>query len=251
MDAQASTPLIAQTFRRTLMILRRIALAVIALTALYALAGWIGSSIPRNQDWREPRDGITIMVETNGIHTSLVMPAVTPEIDWRKIFPPADLAEPAHPFTHVSVSWGEREVFLNTPTWWDLKPSTVLRIIGVGGEGILHVSWYVRPAPDRDIRPLRLSRTQYRALTRSILAQIPRTGMKRHPGYGPRDVFYESGGSYTAVRTCNQWTGDRLAESGVRIGRWTPFAGGVMKWVPDSPPYSAQTVRRGAKTSGR
>ena len=55
----------------------------------------------------------------------------------------------------------------------------------------------------------------------------------RHAGYGRQDVFYEAPGHYTARNTCNQWTSDRLAEAGVRTGWWTPFAGGVMKWVPE------------------
>jgi hypothetical protein len=46
-------------------------------------------------------------------------------------------------------------------------------------------------------------------------------------------VFYEAPGAYTVTNTCNQWTSDMLAEAGVRTGWWTPFAGGVMKWVPE------------------
>ncbi|MDE8650106.1 DUF2459 domain-containing protein [Novosphingobium album (ex Liu et al. 2023)] len=124
-------------------------------------------------------------------------------------------------------------MFLDTPTWWDLSPATVLRVIGVGGEGLLHVEHYVRPAPDAQVRPLRLTEAQYRALVGAITARIgPRGPGRRHRGYGRQDVFYETGGSYTVTRTCNQWTSDMLAAAGVRVGRWTPLAGGVMKWVP-------------------
>ena len=55
----------------------------------------------------------------------------------------------------------------------------------------------------------------------------------RHDGYGPQDVFYDAPGTYTVANTCNQWTSDTLAAAGVRTGWWTPFAGGVMKWVPN------------------
>jgi hypothetical protein len=68
--------------------------------------------------------------------------------------PRADLPCPIADYTHVAVSWGEKEVFLNTPTWWDLSPITVLRIVGVGGEGLIHAAHYVRPAPSDDFRPL-------------------------------------------------------------------------------------------------
>jgi uncharacterized protein (TIGR02117 family) len=215
-------------WRASLALLATLLLAL----ALFALAGWIGSAIPRNGSWHEPADGVEILVESNGVHTALVLPLVTADKDWRAELPAADLVLPNRDYTHVAISWGEREVFLHTPTWWDLRPITVLRIIGVGGDGLLHVAHYVRPAPADDIRPLRLTREQYRRLVAGIEHALPHGPRVRHAGYGPQDVFYDAPGHYTARNTCNQWTSDRLAEAGVRTGWWTPFAGGVMKWVP-------------------
>jgi uncharacterized protein (TIGR02117 family) len=206
--------------------------ALAAVLALFALAGWIGSAIPRNAEWTEPADGVEILVESNGVHTALVLPLVTPEKDWRREFPASDIPLSDRPYTHVSVSWGEREVFLNTPTWWDLSPMTVLRIAGVGGEGLLHVAHYVRPRPSPDARPLTLGRADYARLVAAIEAGLPQGYKVRHDGYGPQDVFYEAPGRYTAANTCNQWTSDMLARAGVRTGWWTPFSGGVTKWVP-------------------
>ena len=208
------------------------ALALCSAAALFLLTAWIGSSIPRNAGWRQPSDGIEIMVETNGVHTALVLPAVTPERDWRAAFPVSDVAEPDRNYTHVSISWGEKEVFLNTPTWADLSPVTVLRILGIGGDGLLHVAHYVRPAPGADIRPLRLTREQYRRLVAQIDGLAPAAEMTRYPGYGDHDVFYDAPGRYTSRNTCNQWTSDTLAAAGVETGWWTPLSGGVMKWVP-------------------
>jgi uncharacterized protein (TIGR02117 family) len=219
--------------RRLIKLLGAVVAGILLGLLAWLLAAWIGSSIPRNAQWRQPAAGIEIMVETNGVHTALVLPLVTPEKDWRAEFPAADLALPARDYTHVSISWGEREVFLNTPTWWDLRPITVLRIIGIGGEGLLHVAHYVRPAPADDIRPLRLTHEQYRRLVAAIERSLPRGPRVRYPGYGAQDVFYDAPGHYTAKNTCNQWTSDRLAEAGVRTGWWTPMAGGVMKWVPE------------------
>ena len=210
---------------------------------LFFLAGWVGSSIPRNRDWREPTaddpTAITILVETNGVHTALVLPKYTAFKDWSETFPVADLGNSARPYTHISVSWGERRVFLETPTWADLSPLSVLHIAGRGGDGLLHVAHYVRPAPADDIRPIRLSAAQYAALVRRIEAMLPPGAIgepRRHyPGYGDYDAFYDARGRYTAVNTCNQWTSDSLAVAGVETGIWTPFAGGVMRWVPPVP----------------
>jgi uncharacterized protein (TIGR02117 family) len=211
---------------------RALAWLALALGA-YFLAGWIGSSLPRNAGWHEPAQGVEVLVETNGVHTAIVMPLVTLQKDWRADFPATDVIASDQPYTHVSVSWGEREVFLDTPTWADLSPLTVLRIIAVGGEGVLHVAHYVRPAPDATIRPLRLSEADYVRLVRRIEREIPpRSGRRRYRGYGEDDVFYDGLGRYTPIHTCNAWTGDMLAAAGMRMGRWTPFAGSVMKWVP-------------------
>lgn len=212
------------------------ALACAALAiGLFFLAGWVGSTIPRNGDWREAPGGVEIMVQTNGVHTAIVMPLVTAQKDWRGEFPAAEVAAPDHPYTHVSVSWGEREVFLNTPTWADLSPLTVLRIIGIGGDGLLHVAHYVRPAPDQHLRPIRISEAQYSRLVGEIEASLPDSATRqRYPGYGAYDIFYDAQGRYTALNTCNQWTSNTLAAAGIRTGWWTPFAGGVMRWVPRS-----------------
>jgi uncharacterized protein (TIGR02117 family) len=223
---------VAAAARKLTKALGAVLAGVVLALALFALAGWVGSSIPRNADWREPADGVEILLGSNGVHTELVMPLVTPEKDWRPVFPAKDVAVPRSDYSHVAVSWGEKEVFLNTPTWWDLSPLTVLRIAGMGGEGLLHVAHYVRPAPSDDFRPLRLTGAQYRRLVAAIERSLPRGERVRHAGYGPHDVFYDAPGEYTASNTCNQWTSDVLAAAGVRTGWWTPFAGGVMKWVP-------------------
>jgi len=227
--AEATPALTRRLIRALAAVLAALGIIVLA----FALAGWIGSSIPRNAGWHEARSGIQILVETNGVHTALVLPLGTPEKDWRTEFPASDIARPGLPYTHVSISWGEREVFLNTPTWWDLRAGTVLRIIAGGGAGLLHVAHYARPAPSATERPLLLSRAEYRRLVAAIEATLPPRPRIRHPGYGPQDVFYDAPGHYTATNTCNQWTSDLLARAGVRTGWWTPFAGGVMKWVPN------------------
>lgn len=215
---------------------RGLAIAIalpLAATALFLLSAWIGSAIPRNGDWVEPAEGIEIFVGDNGIHTELVLPLVAPEKDWRGAFPSADVDAWDRPYTHVAVSWGERRVFLETPTWADLDPLTAIGA-ATGGEGLLHVAHYVRPAPSSTNRPLRLTSAQYERLVRRIETQVvPASRRMRFPGYADWDVFYAAPGRYHMGNSCNQWTSDTLAAAGVKTGWWTPLPGGVMKWVPE------------------
>lgn len=208
----------------------RAVFALLALPAAFALAAWAGSSIPRNADWREPDTGVTIMVGDNGVHTEIVMPIMAQGHDWRALFPPGDIKAPRRAYSHVAVSWGERTFFLETPTWADLELRNAIGALA-GGDALLHVAWYVRPAPSEDYRRLRISAAQYRALAAAIAGDLA-PGARAFPGYARHDVFYSARGTYHLGRTCNQWTSDRLAAGGIRAGWWTPFAGGVMKWVP-------------------
>lgn len=207
--------------------------ALLAIPVIFLASGAVGAAIPRNAGWQEPVEGVTIMVETNGVHTALVMPILTEVKDWRADFPTSDIADPAQPYSHVAVSWGERQVFLETPTWADLSAGTILRILFHGGQGMLHVAHYAYPAPDATIRPLRITTEQYRRLVKRIEAVVPSAPRRVHQGYYNYDVFYETTGRYSFANTCNQWTSDTLAAAGIRTGRWTPFAGGVMQWVPN------------------
>ena len=207
--------------------------ALLAAAVLFLLAAWIGSSMPRNAPAKPPGDGITIMVETNGVHTGIIMPIISPEMDWRAVFPSAGRPMNGRLPTHIAVGWGEREVFLNTPSWADLKPSTALRIALQGGQPVMRVSHYVRPAPGENFRPLTITRADYARMAEAIAASLAPVPGVQNPmrGADPQDAYYPARGTYTLAQTCNSWVGDMLAHGGVPMGRWTPFAGGVMKWI--------------------
>ncbi len=213
--------------------MRAVLLGIVLAVLLFPLLGWIGSSIPRNGTTPEVEDGVTIMVETNGTHTGIVMPVVTDQKDWRETFPSAMIRPDGRIPTHIAVGWGEREVFLDVPTWGDLKASTAMRIAIFGGDPIMRVSHYVRPAPSDNHRPVTISREAYARMVAAIEQSLPPADGPREVlrGTNPLDAYYPATGTYTLANTCNSWVGDVLAEGGIQMGWWTPFAGGVMKWI--------------------
>lgn len=218
---------------KVLLIAGRSIAVLIALPLLYFLAALVGGLIPANAGWKQPREGITIFVETNGVHTWIVMPSLRPEIDWRRLAPASDLKDPRHAGDHVAIGYGNRDFYLNTPAWKDL---TVRRALGAAfgnGPSLLHVYHEHGPGPSADRRPIILNPAQYRQLAAAIASSFAtgadgRTIPLRGRGYGASDVFYEAKGSYNLFATCNEWSGARLREAGVRTGRWTPFSQSIM-----------------------
>jgi uncharacterized protein (TIGR02117 family) len=207
---------------------------LIGLPLFYLTAGLLGSLIPANHAWEEPRQGVTIFVRTNGVHTWLMLPKVAEDVDWRPLAPPEHLRDPRYARgSHIAFGFGNRDFYLNTPTWSDLTLPTALAAAFGRGPALMHVEHDHDPRPNEYQKPLRLTPDQYRRLAAHIRGSFALDpGGKPIPllgrGYGPADIFYESHGRYDASRTCNEWTGEALRAAGVRTGIWTPFSGSIM-----------------------
>ncbi|MFS0772181.1 TIGR02117 family protein [Sphingomonas sp. 1P08PE] len=211
--------------------LLRLLLAVAALPVVWLVAGAIGGAVPVNRDWRAPAAGITIYVETNGVHTGIVVPKLAAGIDWRRLARAQDLADPRYAgYDHLSFGWGERGFYLGTPTWAELRPGTIVAAALGSDDTLVHVDHLPRPAPGPQVRALVLRPAEYRRLARFIAASVAPGGERRH-GYADYDAFYQGRGHYDAITTCNEWTGAALRHAGVRMGAWTPFPATVMQWL--------------------
>ena len=204
--------------------------AVLAVPSLYLVAALIGSLVPVNRGWTEPRDGITVYIADNGVHSDLVMPVTAAGLDWSPLLPAADTAAADPGARWIAVGAGEERVYLNTPTWWDITPRTIWSALA-GGRRVMHVEHVTNPA--YAARQVRLRPEEYRRLWAAVRADFALDDKGRpqpiaHPGYGCCDAFYRSGGKANAVRTCNSWTADRLRLAGVRTSLWPPFAQGLL-----------------------
>jgi len=208
---------------------RRLLLTVLAMPALYLLGALIGSLVPLNGGWKEPAQGTTVYLRSNGVHVDIVMPAMAQGLDWRPLFPARDFAAaPARP-KWFGFGAGERRVFLETESWADLTPRAAWAAI-TGGERVMHVDRAMDPGAD--LVAIRLRPEEYRRLWAAVRAQLTLNTKGRpqridHPGYGADDAFYLGRGRASALNTCNNWAADQLRLAGVKVSAWAPFAQGL------------------------
>ncbi len=218
--------------------LRNTGFALASVIALYLLAALVGSLIPANAAWRSPDDGIELFVETNGLHTGIIMPIWSDVHDWTPLVRPEDLADPSRYGSHILVGWGHEGIYRNTRTWSDLRASDAISAIIGSDQVLIHVDHLQYPqAYPHYRRSLKVSPAQYRKIAAAIEEKFLLDDHFRSqpsPGYGASDLFYRSHGHYSAFHTCNNWTGEVLQQAGIRTGLWTPFQGGVMRWFPES-----------------
>jgi len=209
----------------------RILTAILAIPAAYMMAALAGSLVPVNRGWAEPEEGITIYLADNGIHTDIVMPARVDGLDWGAFVPKSQFPYPSPTAQWVAFGAGEEQVYLETPTWWDISPETVWAAL-TGSDRVLHVEWVERPQAYAS-HAIRLRPEEYRRLWAAIRSDFERERSGRpilidHPGYGCCDAFYRATGRFSALKTCNTWVAERLRLAGVEASLWPPFVEGLV-----------------------
>jgi uncharacterized protein (TIGR02117 family) len=203
--------------------------ALLAVPALYLAAALVGSIAPVHRGWTEPRQGTTVYIADNGVHADIVMPIEAQGLDWRPLIPPGDFAAADANAGWIAFGSGEKRVYLDTPTWWDITPRTIWASVA-GGERVMHVEYV--PSPAYAVREIRLRPEEYRRLWAAIRADFALDARGRpqridHPGYGPSDAFYRASGKANAIRTCNAVAARWLSLAGVKTSVWPPFVNGL------------------------
>jgi uncharacterized protein (TIGR02117 family) len=208
----------------------KVAQAILAVPVLYLVAALVGSVVPVNRGWTEPAEGTTIYIADNGIHTDIIMPVEAQGLDWSRLVPTSDFAAVQPGTSWIAFGSGEEHVYLDTPRWRDIRPSTVWSALA-GGRRVIHAE-YVQ-SPYYAVRQVRLRPEEYRRLWAAIRADFVLDGRGRpvridHPGYGAADTFYRATGKANAIRTCNAVVADWLRLAGVKTSLWPPFDKGLV-----------------------
>lgn len=210
--------------------LRRGLVMLALVVAAYALAAILGSTVAANRGWVAADTGVRVHVVDNGIHTDLVLPMRAEGVDWSDLLRPDALADPRSAAnSHVAFGWGDRDFYLNTPSWWEMSPRRALTALIGGGSTVVHVVHRPEPGAAPNIRTVTLRPEEYHRLAAFVRGTFAEGPSVR--GYGSNDAFYPAQGDYSAIRTCNAWTGQALRAAGVTMGSWTPFPVGVMRWL--------------------
>ena len=209
--------------------------AVIGLVVVYLLCGFLIPYIEVPPKPATQQKYIDIYILTNGVHTDLVLPIKTPEIDWSREIPFENTRSKRTDFNYLSFGWGDKGFYLDTPTWAELKPSTAVKAAFWMSESAMHCTFYDSMTEGEDCKKITLTQQQYLDLIHFIKDKFDRYTngkpilIKTDAVYGDNDAFYDAKGRYSFLNTCNTWTNNGLKAAGQKAALWTPSDRGIFQ----------------------
>lgn len=211
-----------------------------ALVVLLAFAGAVLVGLcPVNRNFRDAEQGIELFVYVDAAHSEVIVPIRTAVRDWGPWFSANDFKNLTGRETYISFGWGDRDFFLTTPTWDDIRASTVASSMFLPTTTVMHVMLSGKPSAGGRYHRVVIDEQAYAQLVSFVESHFVLDGSAaagdlrpvQVPGYsyGNRDAFYQAVGTYSLLYTCNAWTSDALQVAGIRTGRWTPFPLGIVQ----------------------
>lgn len=208
--------------------------SILGAFVFYLLIAFCLSRIPVNADVK-PSEDIEIYILTNGVHTDIVVPVRTNQIDWSSIIPFKNTVSNDSTANLLALGWGDKGFYLETPTWNDLKASTAFKATFGLSTSAMHCTYYKSLTENESCRKIGISPSQYQKLIDYIQGSFQKDAnglpvyIETNANYGDTDAFYEAIGSYSLFKTCNTWTNNSLKACEQKACLWTAFDTGIFK----------------------
>jgi len=218
--------------KKLLKILLFTIIGIVGLLGLYVLAG-IGLGRIGVAEEANTSDDLSIYILTNGVHTDIVMPIKTPQIDWSQQLKFENTKGKRTDYNFIAIGWGDKGFYLDTPTWAELKFSTAFNAATGLSTAAIHATYYQTMKEGADCVRIGISNDQYQRLIDFIQKDFIRQPngevkfIQTDAVYTDADAFYDATGSYSVFHTCNSWTNRALKAAGQKASFWTPFDKGI------------------------
>jgi uncharacterized protein (TIGR02117 family) len=209
--------------QKLLSILKKTGIGIIGLLFLYLCVALILSFIPTNPERSDCKPEKVVFVASNGVHLDIIIPtAYLTENFLHNVEAPEGI-------DYLAFGWGDKEFYVNTPDWNDIKIGVTLRALFMNTPSVLHVGYYRNRFSHW--AHVDLCEHQFQALINYIKDEF-KVDSEGHyisvGGYGPNDRFFDARGNLVFYRTCNIWVNQGLKKAEIKTSIWSPFDFGVL-----------------------
>lgn len=209
----------------------RLLIGILAFIVVYVLVVLITSNITVNPN-PEKSDEVSIYINTNGVHTDIVVPVKNEVKDWSKDILYSHTKSRDSIMKYLAFGWGDRGFYLDTPEWSDLKAGTAAKAAFYLGTSAMHTRYYSDIHEDDECVKIDISKKDYESLVQYITESFKLDNSQKvqwiaNRSYGAYDAFYEGTGGYSLFYTCNTWANNALKAANQKAALWTVYDGGI------------------------
>ena len=207
-------------------------LTIFGLIILYFVAVFVLPLITIGQEEMTTED-VEIHILTNGVHTDIVVPVRTSQMDWSEKISYDNAQDADSTFGYLAMGWGDKGFYLQTPTWAELKFSVAFNAAFGLSTSAIHATYYQTMEESERCKKMVLSAEQYDRLIDYITDSFKTAEsddfihIDTDAHYGTTDAFYEAHGKYNFFKTCNTWANNALAACGQKCCYWTASDKGI------------------------
>jgi uncharacterized protein (TIGR02117 family) len=223
---------IKMSYRKALKIFIRLLLFFLFMVGVYVVSAILIPKITVEKELGQ-KEEVSIFISTNGVHTDIVLPVKNKHIDWSKKIRFENTIKNDSTARFVSLGWGDKGFYLETPEWSDLKISVALKAATGLGNTAIHATFYNEMNESETCKQIKISEAQYLRLIKYIDDSFAKDQAKNYvniitkANYGKTDAFYEANESYSIFYTCNTWANNGLKSCGQKCCFWTPTDKGI------------------------
>lgn len=185
---------------------------------------------------KDSQPEMDIYLVSNAIHVGIILPLANEVMDWKPFLVNNFFPKIPEGAQWIEFGWGDRRFYFEMPTWEQFTLGLAADALFWPDPAVMHVEVLGRqPTPSSYVRRVRISFSTYQKMVAATKSWF--VLKNNHPiliadkGYGEYDNFFEARGSYSLIRTCNVWTSEIFAESGLLHPLWAPTKHGLeMLW---------------------
>lgn len=201
-------------------------LTLLLFPILYVLISLLLTYIPYSGNHQDFNKNESVYLQTNGVHLSIILNInqLTPQLL-------KDLKIDKNT-QYFSFAWGDKNFYLNTPTWNDLTFKNAFIALFLKSPTLIHITSY--PIMRTDWVAIKIDKIQLAKLNNYLnnsfnLDNNYQKVLVKHQFYTDNDNFYEAKGNYSCFKTCNSWVNSAFKQSNLKSCLWTPFDFGLFQ----------------------
>ena len=144
-------------------ILLKLVLFLLGLILLYVIIAYLLSLITIEKEVNTKPE-VEIFILTNGVHTDIVMPVKSDQIDWSQQIQYKNTQAADSTYNYIAMGWGDKGFYLETPEWSDLKASVAFKAASGLSSSAIHATYYKQMKLGNDCKSMLISKEQYQRL---------------------------------------------------------------------------------------